>query len=104
MRPAPYEPGQCFLGHPSVLFAACVGMPDDLLGERVCAFIVPRRGAEAPDLEGLRAFLLEASLDRHCLPERLEVLPEMPLNASGKSVKRHLLARLGVPVAGEARG
>jgi non-ribosomal peptide synthetase component E (peptide arylation enzyme) len=92
------------LGHPDVLLAACVGAPDDLLGERVCAFVVARPGAPRPGLEDLRDFLLLAGLDRHSLPERLEIVPEMPVNASGKIVKRHLLARLGVPAAGEVGG
>ncbi|HXM56436.1 MAG TPA: class I adenylate-forming enzyme family protein [Candidatus Dormibacteraeota bacterium] len=91
-------------GYPGVLLAACVGMPDEVLGERVCAFVAMREGAEAPELEELRRHLLDGGLDRHCLPERLEVVSEMPMNASGKIVKRHLLARLGVPVASEARG
>jgi acyl-CoA synthetase len=82
------------MGHPDVVVAACVGVPDELLGERICACIVLRAGAEPPDLEGLRAFLLAAGLDRHLLPERLEVLPELPVNASGKVVKRRLMAQL----------
>ena len=91
---SPAEVEGLIMGHPGVLVAACVGVPDELLGERVCACVVTRPGAPPPDLEGLRAFLLEAGLDRHRLPERLEVLPELPVNASGKVVKRRLLALL----------
>lgn len=77
--------------HPDVLNAALVGYPDERLGERACAVLVLRPGA-ALDLSGLRAWLLDAGLSRHYLPERLEVLPELPTTQSGKIQKFRLRA------------
>jgi 2,3-dihydroxybenzoate-AMP ligase len=78
------------LGHPAVLNVAVVAMPDPVLGERACAFVIPRPGAR-PALAELTRFLSE---DRHIarfkLPERLEVRERLPLTAVGKISKKDL--------------
>lgn len=81
--------------HPAVAEAACVGYPDERLGERMCAVVVPAAGAEAPTLEALQEFLAAGGLARIKLPERLEVIDAMPLNPTGKILKRVLRERLG---------
>jgi non-ribosomal peptide synthetase component E (peptide arylation enzyme) len=87
---------ELILTHPGVLHAACVGVPDDVLGERVCACVVPRPGCRPPELAELRELLGEAGIDRDCLPERLEIVAYMPTSATGKILKRRLLELLGV--------
>jgi len=86
------------LKHPAVGSVAVVAMPDARLGERACAYVVGR-GAEAPTLEGLRAFLAEEGLAPTYWPERLELIAALPLTASGKVQKFRLremiAARLG---------
>jgi len=74
---------------PDVAEAACVAMPDPVMGERVCAFVIPRDGA-TPTLDELRAHLLERGLARFKLPERLEVRAALPRTASGKVQKAPL--------------
>jgi non-ribosomal peptide synthetase component E (peptide arylation enzyme) len=91
ISPAETEAGLC--RHPAVAEAACVGYPDERLGERMCAFVVPAPGAEAPTLEDLAAFLLADGLARIKVPERLEIIDSMPLNPAGKILKRALRAR-----------
>ncbi|RDK08159.1 AMP-binding protein [Cupriavidus lacunae] len=73
--------------HPAVLGAAVVGMPDRVYGERVCAFIVPKPPATGLTLPQLSQYLQEAGLAKFKWPERLEVVSEFPLTASGKLSK-----------------
>jgi 2,3-dihydroxybenzoate---[aryl-carrier protein] ligase len=77
------------LGHPNVLNVAVVAMPDPVLGERICAYVIPRAGAGAT-LEELRAFLGGKGVARFKLPERLEVVDSFPLTSVGKVNKRAL--------------
>ncbi|HMC04653.1 MAG TPA: AMP-binding protein [Actinomycetota bacterium] len=91
ISPAETEAG---LGkHPAIAEAACVGYPDERLGERMCAFVVLAAGAEAPTLAELAEFLVADGLARIKVPERLEVIDAMPLNPTGKILKRVLRAR-----------
>lgn len=76
--------------HPEVLQAAIVPVPDPVLGERACCIIVPR-GKQAPTLEALCAWLLERGIAKHKLPERLEVIADMPLTPTRKIIKGRLL-------------
>jgi acyl-CoA synthetase (AMP-forming)/AMP-acid ligase II len=68
---------------------AVVGMPDERLGERICAFVVPRRGAPLT-LEDLAAIAESSGLSKQKWPERLEIVSDFPVTASGK-VQRHVL-------------
>jgi cyclohexanecarboxylate-CoA ligase len=79
--------------HPSVAEAACVAAPDPVMGEEVCAFVIPT-GADEPGLEDLRAYLVAQGLARFKLPSRLEVRAELPRTASGKVQKSPLRTEL----------
>jgi cyclohexanecarboxylate-CoA ligase len=81
--------------HPAISEAACVAMPDALMGERVCAFVIVRDGADVT-LEALRAHLVEHGLARFKLPERLEVRTTLPRTASGKVQKSPLRDELAL--------
>jgi acyl-CoA synthetase len=76
--------------HPAVVHAACVPEPDERLGERVCAFVTLRPGADEPTVEAVGTFLLDRGLAKHKLPERIVVLDELPTNPNGKVIKRRL--------------
>src|SRR5439155_27093174 len=56
------------LSHPAVLNVACIPMPDPILGERVCAFVIPKPGATL-SLEDVTGFLLDKGLATFKLPE-----------------------------------
>lgn len=73
--------------HPHVLACAVVGMPDKTYGERVCAFVIPKPDSTRLTLPTLTAFLEEAGLAKFKWPERLELIAEFPLSASGKLSK-----------------
>ena len=79
--------------YPAVAEAACVAMPDPVMGEKVCAFVIAQTG-EVPLLEDVRAHLLERGLARFKLPERLEVRDSLPRTASGKVQKAPLREEL----------
>ncbi|WEF24733.1 cyclohexanecarboxylate-CoA ligase [Paracoccus sp. S3-43] len=72
--------------HPAVQQVAIVAYPDDRLGERACAFVVPKPG-QALDFAGMTAFLKEQHIAVQYVPERLEVRDRLPSTASGKIQK-----------------
>ncbi|MDH6131240.1 2,3-dihydroxybenzoate-AMP ligase [Kitasatospora sp. MAA4] len=85
--------------HPSVAQAALVGMPDQLLGERSCAYVVPH--GTAPTLPELSAFLRERGLAAYKLPDRLEVVPALPRTGAGKVDKRELATGIAARLRAE---
>lgn len=84
------------LAHPKVAEVALVGMPDERLGERLCAFVAPRVGQAPPTLDELIELLRGQQVARFKWPERLEILDELPRNPVGKILKRTLRDRLRV--------
>ncbi len=72
--------------HPDIQDVAIVGVPDERLGERACAFIVPKPGREV-GLREVVAFLEEHRMARQYLPERAEMVGELPRTPSGKVQK-----------------
>ena len=77
------------LMHPAVQNVACVPMPDAALGEKMCAFVVLRRGQSLTQ-QDLVAFLLTKEIAKFKLPERLEILPDFPVSTFGKVSKKAL--------------
>ncbi len=74
--------------HDQVRDVAIVAYPDDRLGERGCAVVVP--DGTAPTLEDLKKFLEKAGLARQFWPERLDIVDAMPRTPSGK-IKKYVL-------------
>lgn len=81
------------LSHPQVREAAVIGLPDPVLGERVCAVVAPQPGC-SPTLEQLVAHLRDVE---HAAafkwPERLVLVEQLPRNPVGKVLKRELRAQ-----------
>ena len=90
------------LGHPSVRNVACVPMPDPILGERTCAFVIAAPG-ETPTLQSLCAYLTAQGIAKFKMPERLEVVGEFPLSPFGKVSKKDLTDRIARIVKEEAK-
>ncbi|MCY0878819.1 MAG: class I adenylate-forming enzyme family protein [Firmicutes bacterium] len=87
--------------HPKVRDIAVVGMPDPVLGERVCAFVVPQPG-EAPTVEDFQVYLNERHVAKYKWPERVEILPALPLGPGGKVQKMKLREMIQDILAAEA--
>jgi non-ribosomal peptide synthetase component E (peptide arylation enzyme) len=76
--------------HPKVASVAIVGYPDRLMGERACAYVIPKKGQEFSFKE-MTDFLKTKQLAMFKLPERLEVVSEFPaVGDSGKVNKEAL--------------
>ena len=75
--------------HAAVQDVAIIAMPDPRLGERSCAFVVPKPGM-VPTLPALCQFLLAQGTAKAYLPERLELLEAMPRTPAGKLQKFRL--------------
>lgn len=95
---SPAEVEAVIEAHPKVQEAACVGFADERLGERVCAYIVPKPG-QTLTLAELTEFLQSRQMAIYKLPERLEIIPALPRNALGKVVRRTLTQDLAKRIA-----
>jgi acyl-CoA synthetase len=76
--------------HPAVAMVAAVAMPDDVFGERVCAFVEMRPGADALTLEDLIDHLTSRGVTKEWFPERLIVVDALPRSSGGKVAKAEL--------------
>jgi 2,3-dihydroxybenzoate-AMP ligase len=65
-------------------------MPDQILGERMCACVIPNAG-QTVAFDDLIEFLEDKEFARHKLPERLELLDDFPLSTFGKVSKKTLV-------------
>lgn len=88
--------------HPDVNDAKVVAMPDPMLGERACAFIIVREGHPAPSVASLGAFLQKEGLAKFKLPERIEIVTEFPVTRVGKVDKQGMRAVIAQRLAQEA--
>jgi acyl-CoA synthetase (AMP-forming)/AMP-acid ligase II len=76
--------------HPAVAEVAVIGLPDAERGERACAVVVVRDGSDPLDLPSIASFCREHGLAVQKIPEQLELMRELPRNASGKVLKYKL--------------
>ena len=76
--------------HPKVTAVACVAMPDPVLAERVCAYVICVRPGENLTFDEMVSFLRAKRISAWKLPERLEIRDEFPMTPSGK-VQKFLL-------------
>ncbi|WP_447919759.1 AMP-binding protein [Achromobacter aegrifaciens] len=88
-------------GHSAILTSAVVAMPDPVYGERVCAFVIVRNPAAALTLSMVCSYLQEVGLAKFKWPERLEVVDEFPLSASGKLSKKALRSQIAATLEAE---
>lgn len=85
----PFEIEEMISEHPAVQQTAVVGMPDDRLGERICAYVQPVPGRTLT-FEELIAYLEQKGASKLLLPERLEIMDAFPLTAMQKISKQAL--------------
>jgi len=75
--------------HPAIHETAVVGMPDQVLGERICAYVVPKEGTN-PTFDDIIAFLKGNGASVQQLPERIELVKDLPVTKVGKVDKNAL--------------
>jgi malonyl-CoA/methylmalonyl-CoA synthetase len=83
------EVESALLEHPAVSEVAVTAAPDDDLGERIVAWVVPADGSASPSEREL-ADHVAATLAPHKRPREVRFLGELPRNAMGKVVKQRL--------------
>lgn len=91
----PREIEEVLYDHPGVAEAAVIGVPDDFMGEEVMALVIPRNGAS----------LAADELVEHCrkrlakfkVPRFIQLVDELPRNATGKILKFRLRERYAEP-------
>ncbi|MEF8901722.1 MAG: class I adenylate-forming enzyme family protein [Halovenus sp.] len=88
------------LENENVTDAAAVAMPDPRLGERTCLYVVPQDSVDDLTLEDITDPLRE-EVAVYKLPERLEVVDEIPRNPVGKILKTELRADIEAKLEAE---
>jgi mycobactin salicyl-AMP ligase len=78
--------------HPSIYAAAAVALPDDYLGEKICAAVI--FSGPAITLAELNKYLDERGVSAHSRPDVLAPMPTLPKTAVGKVDKKKVVAQL----------
>lgn len=73
-----------------IINAAVTGQPDDLMGQRIVAFLTIRDGSEL-NIEAIRRHLRDSGLASFKHPDRIEIVTELPVTAVGKNDRGKLL-------------
>ncbi|HKY90556.1 MAG TPA: hypothetical protein VJM11_05920, partial [Nevskiaceae bacterium] len=93
---------QAIVQHPDVADCAAVPMPDPVLGERTCVYVVAKPGRGLPTVAALGEFLQARGLARFKWPERIESIAALPLTRVGKLDKAALRERIALVMRDEA--
>lgn len=91
-----------FAEHPAIADGKVVAMPDEIMGEKACAFLVAKPGAALPTVKELGEFLLARGLAKYKLPERIEPIESFPVTRVGKLDRARLRAIIAEKIKGEA--
>ena len=75
--------------HPGIKEVAVVGVPDEMLGNRICAFLMTEEG-NTLDVQEIHQFLKEIGVASYKLPDQVENIEEWPLTSVGKIDKKVL--------------
>jgi acyl-CoA synthetase (AMP-forming)/AMP-acid ligase II len=81
-RVSPTEVEEVLFQSGQLRYAAVIGIPDQVRGQAIKAFVVPREGVTL-DTDDLLAFCLQ-NLPRYMAPQHIEVVEELPKTGSGK--------------------
>ncbi|RYF79551.1 MAG: 2,3-dihydroxybenzoate-AMP ligase, partial [Comamonadaceae bacterium] len=85
------------LAHPQVFDVAVVSIPDEYLGERICAFVIPaapRAGEDKPRGPALKAWMRARGVAAYKIPDQIVFVDAFETTAVGKTSRKELRARL----------
>jgi acyl-CoA synthetase (AMP-forming)/AMP-acid ligase II len=85
----PVEVENVLREHPKVALVGVIGIPDEVLGERGKAFVVPADPSDPPTADELKAFVAERIAD-YKTPDVVEIRAELPLTSMFKVDKVRL--------------
>ncbi|MFC1951297.1 AMP-binding protein [Chloroflexota bacterium] len=98
----PAEIESILITHPKILNVAVVSMPDPVMGEKACAFVVPRSG-KTLTFDEMVSFMLEKKCAKYKLPERLEIVDSFPMSGDDQKImKRELTEMVKAKLAEES--
>ena len=80
----PAEVEEALIEHPLISEAAVIGVPDELTGEAIVAFVVAKDGVDVEEA----ASMVTRAIGSALRPKRVLVVPELPKTQSGKIVRR----------------
>ncbi|MCC9204149.1 AMP-binding protein [Arthrobacter sp. zg-Y769] len=89
-RIGPFEVESVLATHPEVAESAVIGVPDELRGERLEAYVVLRSGEGSPELAAELQQLVKTQYAAHAYPRAVHFVDELPKTPSGK-LQRFLL-------------
>lgn len=91
---SPREVESALMEHHAVLEAGVIGVPDDVIGQRICAYIVPRQGHEPCDaLAADIAAEVREKIALFKIPKEFVFVESLPRTATGKLMRRELRAQ-----------
>jgi non-ribosomal peptide synthetase component E (peptide arylation enzyme) len=88
----PVEIENLLTTHPKVSNVAIVKMPDPVMGERACAYVVPKQ-RQGFTFKEMVSFLKKEGVSAYKLPERLEIIDTLPMVAEGQKVDKKALEK-----------
>jgi acyl-coenzyme A synthetase/AMP-(fatty) acid ligase len=88
---SPREVESALMEHPAVLEAGVIGVPDEVIGQRICAYIIPRPGHEPCDaLAADIAGEVREKIALFKIPKDFVFVDSLPRTATGKLMRREL--------------
>jgi benzoate-CoA ligase len=88
---SPREVESALMEHPAVLEAGVIGVPDEVIGQRICAYIIPRPGHEPCDaLAADIAGDVRQKIALFKIPKEFVFVDALPRTATGKLMRREL--------------
>jgi non-ribosomal peptide synthetase component E (peptide arylation enzyme) len=88
----PSEIENLLLMHSKVSNAAVVAMPDAVMGEKLCAYLVPKEG-QGINFDEIVTFLKKKGLSTIKIPERLEIMSKLPFGRTGEKIDKEALRK-----------
>ena len=86
----PAEIESMLITHPKVVNVAVAGIPDRVMGEKACAYVLCKPG-EFLSFDEMIDFLLSKKVAKYKLPERLEVVDQFPMSGDGQKIMKRKL-------------